>query len=505
MLALAAMLALSFSLRKNDFIELGGSQNLEASYHVLLTVRSLDQNPVENHFFLPIVSLGSAEDKQIPWGATVPTKNGDYIYTSFNFPGFVAPYLWFKIFSIEQSATNLAYFNVLLGCICSIMLLALCYSLLRLANYDAIIASIAALSACTVSIFSREALLSHGLTYWAQSLYQVILAASLIAIYKFLTCNSARTAKIAFYSVVFLFFIGALTEWTGYILSVGLALLLWSGSEDNKEHRKLAVYILIATMLSGLITVIHFSAVVGFRPEFDALLGRFLARSASASAGSITGLIQGYGLSYGLFLLLVVGISVVSGFTRQPEIESKNSKILLFIFLASCIPTIENLVMLQHAMMYSFDRLKFIFPAAIIFAFCFARSNLVARALLLVALIFASSQGYKSYRADLADYSSWAEIDKSNKVLAEKVKPLIQLKCTVFASNIQVRGYANLLFNHGIYEGVTLQTAEALLQQRKGCELVYIEGIREFPGLPKYSKATIRKESGQIEIINSGL
>ena len=100
LLALAAMLALSFNLRKNDFIENNGSQNLEASYHALLTVKSIDENPAINHLFLPTISLGGEENKKIPWGATVQTKTGDYIYTSFNFPAFVAPYLWFKTLNI---------------------------------------------------------------------------------------------------------------------------------------------------------------------------------------------------------------------------------------------------------------------------------------------------------------------------------------------------------------------------------------------------------------------
>jgi len=497
-IALATMLALSFGLRKSDFTDVAGSQNLEASYHVLLTVKALDESPARNHLFLPSVSLGNEADKQIPWGATVPTKTGDYIYTSFNFPGFVAPYLWFKSFGIEQSITNLAYFNILLGAISSLTLLILCYALLRASGYSESISSFAALLACAVSIFSREALLSQGLTYWAQSLYQVILGMTLLYLYKFL---GARKKSAAFYALVVLTFFGALTEWSGYVLNAGLVLLLWIGCRGNKESRRLAVWIFAATALAALATVAHFSAAVGFSPALDAILGRFLARSTGA--GSITGLVQGYGLSYGLFLLLVVGIAAVSGFTKKAATEPSDR--VLLVFLAACIPLIENLVMLQHATEYTFDRLKFIFPAALIFAFCFARSKLAGRVFILAALIAASIQGYKSYRTDLANYSAWAAIDKSNHAFAEKIKASAASTCAVFVSSIGVRGYANLLFNHGVYEYMTPQDADVLLQRRKGCELVYIEGSFAFPDLPKYSKATIRKEDGRVELINSGL
>lgn len=500
LLALAAMIALSFSLRQNDFTEIAGSQNLEASYHVLLTVKAIDESPARNHLFLPSVSLGNEADKHIPWGVTVPTKTGDYIYTSFNFPGFVAPYLWFKAFNIKQSATNLSYFNALLGSISSLILFALCYGLLRTTGYSVYIASIASALACTVSIFSREALISQGLTYWPQSLYQLILGATLLILYKFLESNKKGTK---FHALIALAFIGALTEWSGYVLNAGLVLLLWIGCHDSKECRKLSVWIFAATALAAISTVIHFSAAVGFSPAIEAIVGRFLARSTGA--GSIAGLVQGYGQSYGLFLLLVIGIAAVSGFTKSPETDPKRGQVLLMIFLASCIPLIENLVMLQHATAYTFDRLKFIFPAAIIFAFCFARSKMIGRAFLFAASIAASFQGYKSYRADLANYSAWAAIDKSNRVFAEKVKASAASKCAVFVSSIGVRGYANLLFNHGVYEHMTPQDAEVLLRRRHGCELIYIEGSYAFPDLPKYSKATVRKEDGSVEVISSDM
>jgi len=52
-----------------------GAQNLEVTYHVLLTVTALNEDPVKNYWYLPTVSLGRELDKHIPWGATVPTKN----------------------------------------------------------------------------------------------------------------------------------------------------------------------------------------------------------------------------------------------------------------------------------------------------------------------------------------------------------------------------------------------------------------------------------------------
>ncbi len=63
-----------------------GSRNLEASYHAILTAEALLRTPISQHWGLPLVSLGAANDKWIPWGATVATAHGDYVYTSFPWP-----------------------------------------------------------------------------------------------------------------------------------------------------------------------------------------------------------------------------------------------------------------------------------------------------------------------------------------------------------------------------------------------------------------------------------
>lgn len=74
LLLLCVALTSSFAVRYKDFSNVTGIQNLEASYHVLLTIKSIQQNPVTDHWYLPTVSLGQENDKNIPWGATLRTK-----------------------------------------------------------------------------------------------------------------------------------------------------------------------------------------------------------------------------------------------------------------------------------------------------------------------------------------------------------------------------------------------------------------------------------------------
>ena len=157
--------------------------------------------------------------------------------------------------------------------------------------------------------------------------------------------------------------------------------------------------------------------------------------------------------------------------------------------------------MLQHATQFSFDRLKFIFPAALILAFSFARFETKGRAILLVLILISSFHGYKSYKADMSGYSSWGSIDIENRQLVSRISDKVDMECAVFSSNLGVRGYANLLFHRGIYEYKSIQETGDLMTQRKACASVYVEGTWIFPDLQNYTKATITHSDGSTDII----
>jgi hypothetical protein len=107
-LALAAALGVWCVERASDFQQPErGSENLEASYHVLLTLTALGRTSPADHLFLPLVSLDRASDKRISWGATLPTPSGDQIYTSFSAVGFAVPYLAFRLARVEPSLAGL--------------------------------------------------------------------------------------------------------------------------------------------------------------------------------------------------------------------------------------------------------------------------------------------------------------------------------------------------------------------------------------------------------------
>jgi hypothetical protein len=501
--ALALMLAISFDLRQQDFKPGVGAQNLEATYHALLTINALNESPATNHWYLPTVTLGRDGDKGIPWGATVPTETGDYIYTSFTPLGFLAPYAAFNILNVQPSVKNLARFNFVLGCTVSVVLFILLWHVLNFIGYRPWVSVGGALIGVAIGIFSREALQSHGIIYWSQSLYQLSLVACLWFVFKYLSIDGDQSKNQTKYAlaIVVAAFVGALTEWTGYIFNFGLAYLFWVGVGGMGRSKSLSIWLLLATTLVGFVTLIHYGLALGFKPAMAAFLGRFLARNTSS--GNLVGLIQGYGLSFGLFLIvLMIALSIYYFANSRQQTADSRQQTLFFIFTAASMPLLENIVMLQHATQFSFDRLKFIFPAALILAVSFCRQNIKWRVFLGVLVILSCVQGYISYKDDLRVYSTWRDIDARNNKLAIKIASNVDITCTVFLSNLGVRGYSNDLFRRGIYEAKSPQESTALMAARNGCAAVYLEGVWAFPDLPRYTKATITYKNGSTQAID---
>lgn len=171
--------------------------NSDATYHTLLTIKALNNNPIKTSKFLPIITL-SPEDRNIPWGATVPDKNGNYYYTSFMPIQFVAPYLWFKTTNLKINETNLYYFNSMIGFICLLLSNIFFIKIFKkkLPLYFII------LSTSFFYIFSPELMHMSGLVYWGQSLFQLVILIQLIIFVK-LMAKPTKTLCLFFFAFMY--------------------------------------------------------------------------------------------------------------------------------------------------------------------------------------------------------------------------------------------------------------------------------------------------------------
>jgi uncharacterized membrane protein YhfC len=64
---LAVMIIVAVAIKEKDVEKPSGAQSLEATYHELLTIESVRQNKVRDHWLLPTVTLGKESDAFIFW------------------------------------------------------------------------------------------------------------------------------------------------------------------------------------------------------------------------------------------------------------------------------------------------------------------------------------------------------------------------------------------------------------------------------------------------------
>ena len=108
-------------------------------------------------------------------------------------------------------------------------------------------------------------------------------------------------------------------------------------------------------------------------------------------------------------------------------------------------------VVYHHATRFPCDRIKFIFPAALLLGLAFITLKTTGRAILAVLLVVAALQNAHTYRSDLAGYAGWTAIDRQNQALASLVRGQVDLGCTLISTDMTLRRYGNLLFRRSIH------------------------------------------------------
>lgn len=302
--------------------------NSDATYHTLLTVKALIDNPIKIHHFLPIVTLSRPQDKYISWGATLPDKYGNYYYTSFMPLQFFIPYIWFKFTNFPINEISLYLFSTILGFICLILSTIFFIRIFKkeLPKYFII------LSVSFFYIFSPELLHSHGLIYWGQSLYQLVFLLQLIYFFNLLD----KPKKLLYVIFFVLCLLCPLTEWTGYISNLGfLTVIIFNKLKKNNfssiKPNLLILGITTATVLSIIIFISHFLSVLRPIDFYNTVSNRFISRSI-ASKISFLFLIKGYFTSFRIFIVLPILFSLISIILiKTSKLKIKYIYILLFL------------------------------------------------------------------------------------------------------------------------------------------------------------------------------
>jgi hypothetical protein len=496
-------------------------ENLEASYHVLWTIKAITSSPVASHGLLPTVTLAPFAGNDISWGATVPTDGGSYIYTSFPPLGFLMPMLMLDAISIEVTFKSLAILNTMFGLVAAVGIGMLASSVVRYStarhvpgrptiatsSFQWLVFALAAIS----YLWLPEAMRSHGVVYWSQSLSQIVfIFASLLAFRLFIQ-DTPVYEKAVFLVLLATF---PLLEWTGYVFNVGVmaAWVLYSWTRLPSSARTVSKLwpllfrngwargIMFVTACAGLITLIHFSAWIDVSEFLSKLHGRAEARSHGTNSIALIGQMPAkYWASFGVVIPIAAALLAFSACRGA----LRNHSGVMFLLVITGFVMLENVLMLQHAMQFSFDRLKFaVFLIVVVFfsmAFVATRQR-QSFLLSIFAIVMVSNLAISLQQQKAGDF--WVDVNEDNRDLVEALKVLPEAMCGIYGSNEKVRGYLNLLFERDIYEHTNLQSLAGYTEESGSCGLVFIETVHVAPDLPKIVSLEVYNKNGEVRKIH---
>jgi len=499
-LGVAAVLALfvaSILIRLNDFRSDIGTENLDAAYHSLLTVKAIAARPISESGLLPIVTLSNPLDRWISWGATLPTAKGDFVYTSFPSAGFFVPALLAKLLHIQPSLHYMMAFGCMLGLTSSLLLYSLVFRALRTSAFSESTCSAAGVLAVAVLLFSREGLQSFGFVYWSQSLEQPLLLLQLLVALHVLNSEDELSGKRILVLLGITSFLTAYVEWTGVVTNALFGIYFILRRKEKALFAPAAYFVGIATCIALAATAIHFLSALDLSSTVQTLFARFKVRSVQDPV-SASDLLKGYVTSYGTFLVLA--FLCLGWLAYNNEIDKKSRAIFFTVLLVSSFPIAENLLFLPHAGKYSFDRLKVVVPLSLIFAYTFAHllsNKKTGAALILAALIIvAARQNVETMHQENERYAAWSSVNAKNQKFAAWIAGHVDLSCSVIGTDGPVRGYSNVVFNRSIYENVNTETLIRLMQTRGACAAVMLTQETLFHDIPKFTRVAIFKRDG---------
>jgi hypothetical protein len=410
----------------------GYLENDDATAHVLVTCLAFQETAASVHHYLPIFTLGRPGDKGIDNlpGATVADAGGNHYYTSFPPLAFVAAYLGTGA-AVGLTPTPHAVRVLALGTHLTLVVVSVgvFYRMLAEVTADRAARFLGAVVGGGVLWTAPEALLSYTVSFWAQHLYQVVFAAQL-------WCLTSRRVGPGF---ALLCAVGCLTEWTAFVVNagvVGLGLAGWLVARDRR-FAAAAGWAAAGTLVGGVGLVAWFASVVPVGDYLAALAGRFQLRRG-APDDLLWDLIRGYAASAGGFLAVPVLLALqfrrplldAAGYDGRLRWLATTGASLLFaryprttvvVALTAC-SLAENVLCMQHAVVYTYDRIKFVYLLAVLAALFVGgcRSRTLAAGLLVVGTVSLARFVIDARDRDPIE-TCWRHLDAHHGSLAARV------------------------------------------------------------------------------------
>ena len=211
----------------------------------------------------------------------------------------------------------------------------------------------------TTLLFAFQTEIMHGMgqVYWHQSLMQVLLPLQFLCFWHF---EENKKWKIGYFALTVLM---PYVEWTGFIANVGFAMALFfkHGIKIQKKDFLWAFVTGVCTIIALLLFCGHFLSVIDWNGLTGALRDRYHMRTTYSDA-TIFNLIWGYWKSFKWLWILLLSLGMGCVIINKGVKWIKDYLFLLPIFFVMSFPVIENIVMKDHAISYTYDRMKLVYP-----------------------------------------------------------------------------------------------------------------------------------------------
>lgn len=366
-------------------------ENNEAASHFFNTLKRYDTLPFSKHYFAvgrpcTVLSTPCVETKgpSVHESAIVPSPriNNDAVYTSFPPGAMIIAYGVIKTASLASgipiSWEMLQWVNMLFWIISVILTYFAISIFTQKSKYSAAISFLSVIP----MLYAVEPLHSHQISMWTHQTFQIFASAALLLLA--IGINRKTVIALGLLSAV-----ACWVEWTAYLMCVAVFFVVLISDIKNKSGYKNTIIYSGIAILGGLTLLWYYSFMVGLGPYFKELSNRAASRGLEVAYVGWNDWWMSVYQSYGPWLASSVLMVVASLFVKKSDSFSKDNYTTAYILIVVVgILLIENVAMFEHAIIYTFDRLKIGFLIALLFALSAMRMEKAGRsALILIAVI----------------------------------------------------------------------------------------------------------------------
>ena len=445
-------------------------RNIDATYHAALTGTALSQRSIKDSLLLPTVTLSDDTQRFIPWGSTIPDRDGYYYYVSFPMLSFAIPYLTIKSTGTSHVLEKILVVNFLIELVSAVLLYLACVEIVNILRGSKRMQLWIPTIIISTYLLAKEVFYSQGIIYWAQSLNQIFLLAILLLTIRIVKPGyTVRTGTLFLYgSIVFL---SILTEWTSYLAALAvLAIFLIKGFRKKNilYFKKEALTVLFSVFIGTILFITTLLAKIPYDTIATAIQQRFVNRSTSTNI-SIMDFIHSYVDSFGPWIFTTLILLFIAWYRRDTRRHLfDNFKKTWYIFFFGLVIMTENVMVIQHAMQYDFDRLKLsiLLSTLSVVALVSLASLKRFRIIATIFLIFSLSISIMQTNMEPRTISKLGKYDQSIELIQKLTK---QYPNATYLHNGNVRGWMTLAVNKNVIENVADYTTLKLRCRTSVC------------------------------------